>query len=92
MKTHSGYSLGERTKAKRLKLNNLSLDLYPTSTTPSPGTYKIGGLHPKGSYFLNKFRSSGASVFSPTSSLLNLNTIRTARIPGPGTYDLPGDI
>jgi len=61
------------------------------STTPAPGTYDIAGLHPKGVYYLGKYKSSGAAMFSPSSSHM-FDSKRPKRIPGPGTYDPPGGI
>ena len=62
-----------------------------TSTTPAPGTYNVTGLDPKGNYYVGKYRSSGAAVFSPTSGHL-FGSKRLKRYPGPGTYDVIGGI
>jgi hypothetical protein len=61
------------------------------STTPAPGTYDIGGLDSKGIYYIGKYKSSGAAMFSPTSSHM-FESKRSKRLPGPGTYDPPGGI
>ncbi|CAD8081623.1 unnamed protein product [Paramecium sonneborni] len=73
------YSMGERTSAKHI---------YLESTTPAPGRYDLGGLTAKGNYFIGRFKSSGAPVISPSTTIIK----RLKRIPGPGTYDPPGDI
>ncbi|CAD8161473.1 unnamed protein product [Paramecium pentaurelia] len=73
------YSMGERTSAKHI---------YLQSTTPAPGRYDVGGLKAKGNYFIGRYKSSGAPIISPSSTIAK----RLKRIPGPGTYDPPGDI
>ncbi|CAD8083679.1 unnamed protein product [Paramecium sonneborni] len=73
------YSMGERTSAKHI---------YLESTTPAPGRYNIGGFSQKGNYFIGRYKSSGAPVISPNTA----QSQRIKRIPGPGTYDPPGDI
>ncbi|CAD8160363.1 unnamed protein product [Paramecium octaurelia] len=73
------YSMGERTSAKHI---------YLQSTTPAPGRYDVGGLTAKGNYFFGRFKSSGAPVISPSTTIAK----RLKRIPGPGTYDPPGNI
>ncbi|CAD8073233.1 unnamed protein product [Paramecium sonneborni] len=73
------YSMGERTLAKHI---------YLESTTPAPGRYNVGGFSQKGNYFICKYKSSGAPVISPSTA----QSQRLKKIPGPGTYDPPGDI
>ena len=89
----AGYTLHDRTAAPRTikKQFKKNIDIYLVSKTPAPGAYNIGGIHEKGVYILGKHRNSCASVFSPTSSILNTK-VRTPRVPGPGTYDPPGNI
>lgn len=65
-------------------------DIYIESTTPPPGTYDIGGLNAFGRYTLCKHPGSGAAVFSPTGH--DQLVLREKRMPGPGTYNPPGDI
>ncbi|CAD8176036.1 unnamed protein product [Paramecium octaurelia] len=73
------YTMGERTSAKHI---------YIQSTTPAPGRYNVGGFSQKGNYFIGKYKSSGAPVISPATA----QSQRVKKIPGPGTYDPPGDI
>ncbi|CAD8063195.1 unnamed protein product [Paramecium primaurelia] len=73
------YSMGERTSAKHI---------YLESTTPAPGRYNVGGFSQKGNYFIGKYKSSGAPVISPSTA----QSQRIKKVPGPGTYDPPGDI
>ncbi|CAD8133560.1 unnamed protein product [Paramecium pentaurelia] len=73
------YSMGIRTSAKHI---------YLESTTPAPDRYNIGGFSSKGNCFIGKYKSSGAPVISPSTA----QSQRVKRVPGPGTYDPPGDI
>ena len=61
---------------------------FKSDGNPGPGAYAPKtGLSLKGTYFISKFKDSGASTFSPKSSIrfkpFNKTTLA---FPGPGTY------
>lgn len=55
---------------------------------PGPGAYAhIESVSKTGSYFLNKFKNSGAPIFPKQRRLAELDTSAIRNItPGPGTY------
>lgn len=66
-------------------------ELFSTvKINPGPGQYNyVPSLNDTGSYFLAKFKSSGATVINPKRSarFASYNTKTLKGVPGPGEYD-----
>lgn len=61
---------------------------FRSDSNPGPGAYAPKtGISANGSYFVSKFKDSGASTFSPKSSIrFKPHNKMTLAFPGPGTY------
>jgi hypothetical protein len=63
-----------------------------TKIVPGPGAYSnYDTMTPKGSLYLSKYKSSGASTFAPPHSG-RFDSTKEIKIPGPGAYNLDAGI
>ncbi|EGR30443.1 short chain dehydrogenase, putative [Ichthyophthirius multifiliis] len=94
------YSLGRNTQSTcnifllKIKIC-IQIELIPNyivkfKDNPGPGTYYIQGMNKTGKYFISKYNTSRAAVFSPSTQNRFQFLYKGKQSPGPGQYEYEG--